>query len=183
MTSIDSMELFDRIVLYRTFTSVSEARAMAGLLYESLCHARIREGVTLTLKPMERTMEQTFFHWKSREGQGANSMDVDDLTVVFPRNTVAFDSFFLLGGILYSFQFPVSSSHEVKIGMKDLLSRAPNIPPKNNWRFVFITPPGCEVNAKATPEVKEFLDGVGVYLAHLEVEHEEKFHIGKCVVL
>jgi hypothetical protein len=46
---------------------------------------------------------------------------------------------------------------------------AENTPPKTNWWFVFVTP-GREVDVKRTSAVEKFLQGVKLYLAHLEIE-------------
>ncbi|KAN0123637.1 hypothetical protein V8E52_002969 [Russula decolorans] len=84
------------------------------------------------------------------------------------RNQVALDSFFKLGAFLYIFQFTVAKDHDIIKGIEDSLSRLQNIlPPKANWRFVLITPPGCEVDVKATSEAEKFLQGVTLYSAHL----------------
>jgi hypothetical protein len=203
MGTIDRLEQFERIALYRTFTFLNMTRAIGGLLFESLGHLRLTEGVTLTLKPMEGKKKKTLFHWESHE---ANSMDLDDsdLTVYFPRSTsipypyesepkpvkrgrlyiprttnqVAFDSFIILSTTLYIFQFTVASSHEIKIGLKSL-SRQPNIPAKENWIFIFVIPPGSQIDANATLEVKQFLEGVRVYSAHLDVEGRQRT---RCIV-
>ena len=42
-----------------------------------------------------------------------------------------------------------------------------------NWQFMFITPPGCEVEVKASPEVEKSLEGVIMYSADLKIEEEE----------
>jgi hypothetical protein len=84
---------------------------------------------------------------------------------------VAFDSFFLLGTTLYFFQFIIAGSHDIKDSIKKGLSGQLDIlPSRESWVFVFITPPGCEVDVKVTTAVDEFLDGVEMYLAHLEIE-------------
>jgi hypothetical protein len=51
------------------------------------------------------------------------------------------------------------------------------LPSKTDWRFVFITPPGCEVDVKATSEVENFLEGVKLYSAHLEIEQARRGRI------
>jgi hypothetical protein len=46
---------------------------------------------------------------------------------------------------------------------------------------VFITPPGCEVDvkaSKATPEMEKFLEGVTLYSAHLEIERRMNLNAG-----
>jgi hypothetical protein len=59
----------------------------------------------------------------------------------------------------------------ISIIEEESLSRLLNIlPPKANWRFVFITPSGCEVDVKGTSAVGKFLEGVTLYSAHLEIK-------------
>jgi hypothetical protein len=87
------------------------------------------------------------------------------------RNQVAFDSFVKLDTFLYIFQITVAKKHDIKSGIDDSLSKLQTIlPPKANWRLIFIIPPGCEVDVKAGSEVEEFLEGVTLYSAHLEIE-------------
>ena len=51
--------------------------------------------------------------------------------------------------------------------MEVSFSNVKSFPQKANWRFVFVVPPGHNVNVKATPTVEESLGGVALYLAHL----------------
>jgi hypothetical protein len=147
----------------------------------------------IKLSPSQR---QRHFHWKSQgEEQASKSMDLDDsgVSVIFPpntaiiyegelvsvepnhlhvqvaRNQVALDSFLKLGQILYIFQFTSANEHEIDRRKEEFLSELLNIlPPKTNWRFVFITPPGCDIDVKATSAVEKFLEGVTLYSAHLK---------------
>ena len=80
MAAINRMQRPDRINLCCAFASAGETRVVADLLYKSLGHAHLTEGVTLTLKPMIKSQSQTLFHWKSQgEEHVSNSMDLDDL--------------------------------------------------------------------------------------------------------
>jgi hypothetical protein len=196
MTTINKLQQIEQIELYHTFASLNSTKAVAGLVYESLCQTRLQEGITLSLKPAIKRKERKLVHWKSQgEVPASNSMDVDSPEVVsFPpnigivyeelrsvepnrlhvpkaRNQVALDSFFILGEFMYIFQSTVANSHDIGKGLEESLSKVVNIlPPKTKWRFVFITPPGCKVDVKATPEVEKFLEGVTLYSAHLEIE-------------
>jgi hypothetical protein len=99
------------------------------------------------------------------------SVEPNHLHVPKARNQAAFDSFFKLGAFLYILQFVVAKNHGIEKCIEESLSRLQNVlPPKANWRFVFITPPGCEVDIKAISEVEKFLEGVTLYSAHLEIE-------------
>ena len=194
MTAIDRLQRFDRIMLYHIFVDVNATR-VAGLLYKSLGHVYLGEGITLTLKPMVQRKERTHFHWKSGEEQAEKTIvfpfkaaimyenrpaSVQPNRLYIPRtsNQVAFDSFFQVGANIYIFQFTLSNSHDIKIGIKESLSEQLNILPKGNWHFVFITPPTCEVDVKATSAVKEILDGVTLYSAHLEIGQQAGFNEG-----
>ena len=196
MMVIHKLQRLEQIDLYHTFASINSTKAVAGVLYKSLGHLHVQEGITLTLKLAIKRKERELFHWKSRrEDAASNSMDLDSLEPVFclhntgfvyeelrsvepnrlhapkARNQVALDSFFILGYFLYIFQFTVANNHEIKKGIEESLSRLVNIlPPNHFWRFVFITPPGCEVDVKATSEVEKFLEGVTLYSAHLKIE-------------
>lgn len=208
MATIHGLQSLERVKLYYRFASVKAARAVAGLVYKSLGHTRVQEGITLIIKPMIKSRKQTFFHWNSpveeqasdstdQASNGSNSMDQDDsvTSVSFPpkteiiykgilrsvkpnrlyvpevRNQGTFDSFFILDHFLYIFQFTMTENHSIKKGIEESLSVRPNkLPPKTNWRFVFVTPPDCEVDVKATSEVEQSLEGVTLYSAHLEIE-------------
>jgi hypothetical protein len=196
MAAIDKLQRLQQVELYHTFASVNSTKALAGMVYESVGHLRLQEGITLSLKPTRKKKERTYFHWKSQR-EGPASMDVDGPEpVYFPpnigivyeeltsiesnrlyvpkaRNQAALDSFFQLGQFLYLFQFTVANNHDIKDIEKSLSPLVDILPPKRNWRFVFVTPPGCEVDIKATPEVENFLQGVTLYLAHLKVEETQ----------
>jgi hypothetical protein len=191
MTTINKLQQIEQIDLYHVFVSLNSTKAVAGLVYESLGHTRLQEGITLTLKPAIKGKAQKPFHWKSQgEVPASNSMDLDgpepvsfppnigiiyeELGSVEPnrlhvpkaRNQGAPDSFFVRGQFLYLFQFTVANNHDIKKGIKESLTELVDIlPPKTDWRFVFITPPGCEVDVKATSEVENFLEGVKLYSA------------------
>jgi hypothetical protein len=99
------------------------------------------------------------------------SVEPMHLHVPKARNQVALDSFFKRGPFLYIFQITIAKDHDIKRGIEDSLSKLQTmLPPKADWQFVFIIPPGCEVDVKATPEVEKFLEGVTLYSAHLEIE-------------
>jgi hypothetical protein len=207
MTSIDTLQWLDRTTLYHTFARVDETRVVAGLLYKSLGRGCLAEGIILTLKPMMTRREQQLVHWKSQcKGHTSNFMDLpvdNSKTVYFPpnpeikydskltlvrpnqlyvpiaKNQVGFDSFFLLDTTLYIFKFTVENGHDIKEDIKESLSGYLNIlPPKEDWCFVFITPPDCDVDVKANSAVERSLEGVKMYSAHLEIEQQEELNAG-----
>jgi hypothetical protein len=196
MSTINKLQRLEKIDLYRAFVSIDATKVVAGLVYVSLVHTRLQEGIGLTLRPMIKQQPRKLSHWKCQgEEWASDSMDQDDL-VTFPANTpiiyeegelrsvepnhlhvpkarnqVAFDSFVKLDTFLYIFQITVAKKHDIKSGIDDSLSKLQTIlPPKANWRLIFIIPPGCEVDVKAGSEVEEFLEGVTLYSAHLEIE-------------
>jgi hypothetical protein len=193
--AINKLQRLEQITLYHTFASINSARAVAGLLFESLGHARLQEGITLTLRPAIKRKGRKYFHRNfQREDSASNSMDLDGPEpVFFPPNTrIVYEelrsvepyrlhipkarnqiahSFFILGQFLYLFQFTMANNHDIKKGIEESLSSLVNIlPPKTNWRFVFISPPGCDVDVKADSAVEKFLEGVTLYSAHLNIE-------------
>jgi hypothetical protein len=102
--------------------------------------------------------------------EGLTSVEPNHLLVPKARNQVELDSFFILGQFLYLFQFTVANNHDIKKRIEEPLPGLLNIlPPKMNWRFVSITPPGCEVDVKATSEVEQFLEGMTLHSAHLKI--------------
>ena len=70
------------------------------------------------------------------ESIASNVYYVPELT-----NTVALDSFILQDGCLYIFQFTVGHKHGIKEGLLKFQPRCTNLPPIDQWRFVFIIPP------------------------------------------
>jgi len=191
MIIIDTLQRLERINLYRDFASVPPTRAVAGLLYESLGHTRLQEGIELKLKPMRKEGKlRTYLHWKTEGveqtgnsvtfpanaaviyGGTPASIEPNRLYVPNARNQVAFDSFFMLDQTLYLFQLTVANDHDIKEGIKDYLSGLLRmLPPEANWRFVFITPGGdLDVKAKDTVKVERFLSGLELYTADLEFE-------------
>jgi hypothetical protein len=91
MMTINKLQRLEQIDLYHAFVSTNATKAVAGLAYESLGHAMLQEGITLTLTPMIRCQQRKLVHWKSQgEEQMPNSMDVDnnpEITEIFPANT------------------------------------------------------------------------------------------------
>ena len=56
-------------------------------------------------------------------------------------NQEAIDSFVVMNGLLYIFQFTIGEEHDVKPGLMDLVRGYPELPSMANWRFIFIIPP------------------------------------------
>jgi hypothetical protein len=60
-------------------------------------------------------------------------------------NQVALDSFIIHIGLLYIFQFAGGKQHGIKEGLIPFLEKCTGLPPRDNWRFVFIIPDDSEV--------------------------------------
>ena len=56
-------------------------------------------------------------------------------------NEVALDSFIIMDGILYIFQFTIASSHDIKPGLANIFKMFQDLPTMDNWHFIFIHPP------------------------------------------
>ncbi len=186
MAAINLMQWLDKIGLYRSFEFVPASRVVAGLIYESLGHTRLCEGITLTLKRMTRCKE---FHWKhemlasnSVSGEipihlppngaiiyepGMTSVQPYQLHVPKARNQPGMS--FLLGDFLYIFQLTLAEKHDIKPCIEEFFDRLENLPPKAHWRFVLITPPESQVDVHAPSEVATFLEDVTLYSAHLKI--------------
>lgn len=55
------------------------------------------------------------------------------------NNQKAFDSFIMLDGFLYIFQFTIASTHDINHGLIDFAINH-GFPPIDKWRFVFVIP-------------------------------------------
>ena len=55
-------------------------------------------------------------------------------------NQKVFDSFILLGGLLYIFKITVRLKHDINHGLLDVADKC-GFPPRNQWHFVFIISP------------------------------------------
>jgi len=73
------------------------------------------------------------------------------------ENQEALDAFLLLHGILYILQFTVGQKHDIKPGFVKFLQKCRNVPPLEEWKFVFLIPPGTMLQC---PEPKSELPGL-----------------------
>jgi hypothetical protein len=193
MAAIKLMRRLDQIDLYRRFASPPPSRVVAGLLYEPLGHTRLCEGTFLWLREMTRHTEQTLIHWRcdsEAEDLGIlvrfppkeaivykpnmTSVQRSRLHVPKARNQAGFDSFFL-GEFLYIFQLTIARKRDIKPRIRGFFDRLEDLPPKELWRFVLITPPDIHVDVSAPAEVATFLEDVTLYSAHLELATEDDY--------
>ncbi|KAF8525514.1 hypothetical protein BU17DRAFT_62666 [Hysterangium stoloniferum] len=79
-------------------------------------------------------------------------------------NQVAIDSFILSNGKLYLFQFTTAQNHPIRSGIINYAAKH-NFPKQEDWRFVFIIPPGLTLTVPQQPAIKE----VRLYTAVVDV--------------
>ena len=66
------------------------------------------------------------------------------------------DSFICYGGYLYLFQFTVSEKHKIKDDPISRFATCRDLPPRQNWIFIFIIPYSVETLKCSYPESPEF---------------------------
>lgn len=103
-----------------------------------------------------------------------------------PRSTTnraVFDAFLISGGFLHIFQIATTALYEfesksvyaindgIKYFFSEKVLRA--LPPKTMWRFVFVVPPRKRIVGQCNSSVGEFLTGVTLFSAELDLEQWE----------
>lgn len=96
------------------------------------------------------------------------------------RNRAGFDAIITSHGFLHIFQIATMSLYEIesksvyaiKDGIKNFFSEEVlrGLPPKTMWRYVFVVPPGKRIVGQCKSGVAEFLTGVSLFSAELDVE-------------
>lgn len=71
---------------------------------------------------------------------GPSSITSNVIYVPELPNQAGLNSFIVINGILYMFQFTVVEEHEIKPGLVDFFSNYTELPSMENWRFIFILP-------------------------------------------
>ena len=82
-------------------------------------------------------------------------------------NEPGINSILLHDGILYLFQMSVSDTHGISDKLWTFLRSLKGIPPKENWRFIFVKRPGNAL-ACPVPQSDDLLD-LALYSAEVEV--------------
>jgi hypothetical protein len=85
-------------------------------------------------------------------------------------NEETLDAFLFQNGILYIIQLTVAGHHFIKPGFVNFLQNCLNVPPLEDWMFVFLIPPGSMLKC---PEVKSELPGLrdlNPYSAELDLQ-------------
>ena len=87
--------------------------------------------------------------------------------VLIRSKQVGIDSFIYHNGILYLFQMTVSDTHSISDKLWSFLCSLHGLPPKHNWRFIFVKPPGGAL-ACPVPDSDELLN-LGLFSAEVDV--------------
>ena len=92
----------------------------------------LEQVLTINIHPSE-TLEFT--------KDGPSHIVPDVFYVPEVTNHEVLDSFLLLNGCLYIFQFTLGKNHGIKSGLIRFLEKYPGVPPMEEWRFVFVIEP------------------------------------------
>jgi len=82
-------------------------------------------------------------------------------------NQEALDAFLLVNGVIYIFQFTVGKEHTIKPGFVEFFQKCHHVPPMEEWKFVFVIPPGLTLTC---PEPNSQLRSLIPYSAELDVQ-------------
>ncbi|KAH9180784.1 hypothetical protein EDB89DRAFT_1921070, partial [Lactarius sanguifluus] len=128
----------EQLQLYRSMANVKGTRCIASVVFESLAHKMLLQGIELTLIPMVKggsCRGKQLPQWRSNHGDSvdppsARQIDIEpteekrysttparieDKTYYVPEaeNQVGFDSFIKSGTELYIFRFTIASKHQI----------------------------------------------------------------------
>jgi hypothetical protein len=156
--------------MWTNFSKFGDAQGMTGSIFEAFVHRRFRTRIDLDAMPMVRSNHansrwHASFSTKRPHSatvhgvaQQVFSLQIDvDNKIVYDTTTklsiqpdiyyvprsgqqVALDSFMLYGGYLNMFQCTGHHDHNIKGGLDDFLASCSGLPPRTNWRFVFVIP-------------------------------------------
>jgi len=186
-----------RLRTYLQTSKSRDSRIVAGLVFESLAQLQLQEEVALTLFPMVRvkTPRSRNAKWKNRSRRPAGAVkpiqfkptktvEYNESTlkkkfragvfyVPMSSNQVAFDSFILVGQILYIFQFTIAASHDIKEGIMNFFSQAALMDKLQGaeWRFVFVIPPRSKIVCPESnvEELKKFWATTKLFTAEIDL--------------
>jgi hypothetical protein len=156
--------------MWTNFSKFGDAREMMSSIFEVFIHRRFRTRIYLDATPMVRSNRANsswYASFSTKRPQSATvhgvaqqvfSLQVDvGSTFVYDTTTrlsirpdvyyvprsgqqVALGSFILHGGYLDVFQCTGRHDHDIKSGIYDFLASCSGLPPRTNWRFVFVIP-------------------------------------------
>jgi hypothetical protein len=115
---------------------------------EKMRQQALENGLKLDIRPLE-TLEYSI--------DGLTSIDPNVFYVPEAGNQVVLDSFIMLDGVLYIFQFTTGTTYDIKTGLVDFLLGRPGIPSTEDWRFVFIIKPDLTLTCSQplSPQVRK----------------------------
>jgi hypothetical protein len=99
---------------------------------EEMRQQALKNEIELVIHPLE-TLEYP--------NAGSTSIEPNVFYVPEAGNQEPLDSFIMLDGVLYIFQFTIFSTHDITSGLLDFLLGCPGIPSSKDWCFVFIIKP------------------------------------------
>ncbi len=182
--------------MWTNFSKFGDAWGMTGPIFEVFIHQRFRTHIDLDTTPMvQSTRANSRWHalFSTKRPQSATvhgmakqdfSLQVDvgntfvyDTTTTLsirpdvyyvPRSgqQVALDSFILHGGYLNVFQCTGGHGHDIKGGLYDFLASCSGLPPRTNWRFVFVVPEDL-VSFSCPGQSDSVVKDLGLYTARI----------------
>ncbi|KAH9043153.1 hypothetical protein EDB85DRAFT_1885551 [Lactarius pseudohatsudake] len=192
----------EQLRLYKHLADLEGTRYITGLVFRALGHSKLQSTTRLELVPMVKRGSGPsggsgkLPRWHSDHGSGANPSSVRQIDFAavdldlyssrpcqikdgvyyspIARNQEAFDSFLMADQKLYIFQFTIGSDHLIKKGILSLFSLE-SLPPRANWHFVFVVPPGLEISCPQPrdSDLKELLDEMKLFSMVLNPSTEE----------
>jgi hypothetical protein len=69
------------------------------------------------------------------------------------------------------FQCTGGRDHNIKEGLVDFLASCSGLPPRTNWRFVFIIPD--DLGSFSSPALSDVLKDLGLYTARIQMSRSE----------
>ena len=91
----------------------------------------LKQRLTLTVRPSQTV-----------EYRDARLLVVPNVFYVpASTNQVALDSFIIIDGLLYIFQFTIASVHDIHPGLANVVEIFQGLPTMDKWRFIFVIPP------------------------------------------
>jgi hypothetical protein len=179
--------------MWNNFSKFGDARRMTGSIFEVFVRRRFRTRIHLDATPMVRSNcanSRWYASFSTKRPQSATvhgvaqqvfSLQVDvgstfvyDTTpglsirpdvyyVARSGQQGALDSFILHGGYLDVFQCTGGHDHNIERGIYDFLVSCSGLPPRTNWRFVFVIPDDLVSFSCPASSVKD----LGLYTARI----------------
>ena len=180
--------------MWTRFSKFGDARGMTGPIFEAFVHRRFRRRIDVDATPMVRSNRANSRWYASFSPKSPHftvhgtaqqdfSLHVDiGSTFVYDTTTkhirpdvyyiprsghqVALDSFILYGGYLNVFQRTGGHNHSIKDGLVSFLASCSGLPPRANWRFVFILPD--DLDSFSSPASSDsVIKDLGLYTARI----------------